>query len=336
MAKVESPAPVAPPVAPTPAAANDRKGAPTPATPTAPATVTADQVAALPLVTRNALNFVTFLPGVDTAGTHNQRASTVMGLPQSAISISIDGVNVTAQGAAPPATPSAPPPPSLPTATAATASVAQLSQSAIALSQPPPATPPPLVTRNALNFITFLPGAAAGATPVIVIADFASPDPSAPAAGGGGARGGGGGRGGGAVAGGSARAGSPSTTPMRWRVLASGEVDRSTTRGLTWEPVTIDPPRVTITAGAAPTALVCWLVGRAGIVLLTTDGLHFTRVTIPETTDLASVRATNARLATITTVDGRTFVTTDGGQTWRPGGGGSATQRQDFKIAGGG
>ena len=61
---------------------------------TVSATISADQIAALPLVTRNALNFVTFLPGVDTTSTHNQRSSTVMGLPSSAISISIDGVNV--------------------------------------------------------------------------------------------------------------------------------------------------------------------------------------------------------------------------------------------------
>ena len=55
-------------------------------------TMTVDQIAGLPLVSRNALNFMVFLPGVETPGT--ARASTVNGLPQSVLSISIDGVNV--------------------------------------------------------------------------------------------------------------------------------------------------------------------------------------------------------------------------------------------------
>ena len=50
---------------------------------------------ALPLVARNALNFVVFLPGVDTSSTnHSQRSSTIMGLPQSTLSITVDGANV--------------------------------------------------------------------------------------------------------------------------------------------------------------------------------------------------------------------------------------------------
>ena len=54
-------------------------------------TVSTELITALPIVTRNALNFVTFLPNVETTGT--ARASTVMGLPQSAINISIDGIS---------------------------------------------------------------------------------------------------------------------------------------------------------------------------------------------------------------------------------------------------
>jgi hypothetical protein len=56
-------------------------------------TIDANQIKNLPLITKNALNFVTFLPGVDTGGTHSQRASTVAGLPQTALAITIDGVN---------------------------------------------------------------------------------------------------------------------------------------------------------------------------------------------------------------------------------------------------
>jgi len=44
-------------------------------------TVSADQMAGLPQVTKNALNYVTFLPGVNTGSSHVQRSSTVVGLP---------------------------------------------------------------------------------------------------------------------------------------------------------------------------------------------------------------------------------------------------------------
>jgi len=47
------------------------------------ATINADQINNLPLVTKNALNFVTFLPGVNAGAGHSQRASTMLGLPQS-------------------------------------------------------------------------------------------------------------------------------------------------------------------------------------------------------------------------------------------------------------
>src|SRR5262245_3096701 len=53
-------------------------------------TITAEQITNLPVVSRNALNFVVFLPNVQTAGT--ARASTIAGLPSNAINISIDGV----------------------------------------------------------------------------------------------------------------------------------------------------------------------------------------------------------------------------------------------------
>jgi hypothetical protein len=102
---------------------------------------------------------------------------------------------------------------------------------------------------------------------------------------------------------------------IRWRIGARGFVQVSRDRGTSWEPlasgVTTD-----LTAGAAPSPFVCWLVGRAGTVLLTTDARTWQRVTFPEPVDLASVRATDARQATVTAGDGRTFTTTDGGRTW--------------------
>ena len=58
-------------------------------------TLRVDQISTLPMITRNGLNLVVLLPGVDTsAANHSQRSSTVSGLPQSALSITVDGANV--------------------------------------------------------------------------------------------------------------------------------------------------------------------------------------------------------------------------------------------------
>ena len=54
-------------------------------------TLTADQINRMPVATRNLINAVTFLPGVNTATTN--RNSTVNGLPESMIAISFDGVS---------------------------------------------------------------------------------------------------------------------------------------------------------------------------------------------------------------------------------------------------
>ena len=77
------------------------------------------------------------------------------------------------------------------------------------------------------------------------------------------------------------------------------------------------PSGVEITSTSSPTPGVTWLVGRAGVVLLTIDGRNVTRLRFPETTDLTAVTATDARIAMVTTSDGRIFRTDDGGQTWR-------------------
>jgi hypothetical protein len=54
-------------------------------------TLTLRQVANLPLATRNAMDFLVFLPGVTTTG--NARNSTVAGVPGAAVNVTIDGVN---------------------------------------------------------------------------------------------------------------------------------------------------------------------------------------------------------------------------------------------------
>jgi hypothetical protein len=105
-------------------------------------------------------------------------------------------------------------------------------------------------------------------------------------------------------------------TASRWRVLASGEVQRSATSDGPWQAVAIDPA-VHITTGAAPLPSVCWLIGRGGVVLRTSDAQHFARVPFPEAVDLVLIRAPNGASATVTAADGRMWTTTDEGKTWR-------------------
>jgi hypothetical protein len=123
----------------------------------------------------------------------------------------------------------------------------------------------------------------------------------------------------GAAARGGGRAGGVAQPPVpatRWRILPSGSVERSLTGGTSWEQVAAYAPG-DVTGGMAPSATVCWLIGRDGVVLRSVDGLRFERVSFPDTADLASIRATDALRATVTTIDGRVFNTTDGGATWR-------------------
>jgi hypothetical protein len=106
-----------------------------------------------------------------------------------------------------------------------------------------------------------------------------------------------------------------SNPASRWRIVPGGGVQRSADGGATWQTESTGVSE-TLTAGSSPSPSVCWLVGPNGIVLLSTDGRSWTRLTFPESTPLASVRATDELTATVTTADGRQFVTEDGGKTW--------------------
>ena len=59
---------------------------------TVSATLTTTQISKTPLSTRNTMDFVAMLPGVNTTGA--VRNSSIMGLPGSALNITIDGLNV--------------------------------------------------------------------------------------------------------------------------------------------------------------------------------------------------------------------------------------------------
>lgn len=60
-------------------------------TATVAATLNSDEITRMPTPTRNALNAVAFLPGINAAGTN--RDSTINGLPESFVSITLDGVS---------------------------------------------------------------------------------------------------------------------------------------------------------------------------------------------------------------------------------------------------
>lgn len=198
----------------------------------------------------------------------------------------------------------------------------------------PPATPPPSPAApppSAAQQQQLTPPASqqAQAAPVIPLPPVAeavtitSEAPSKPAAGRGGGAGGG-------VAGGRVAFGAISDirspqSDYRWRIVPPAGIQRSVDGGVTWSVVDPVPAKdaaaqrsseIVLTSGASPSRDVCWIVGRAGVVLLTTDGATWQRRPIPDAADLAAVRAVDARSATVTTTDGRQFVTADGGVTW--------------------
>jgi photosystem II stability/assembly factor-like uncharacterized protein len=69
-------------------------------------------------------------------------------------------------------------------------------------------------------------------------------------------------------------------------------------------------------AGSAPTNTVCWVVGRHGTILLTTDGTQWRQIKSPITADLVKVLAMSAVVADIVAADGSRISTFDGGKYW--------------------
>ena len=105
-------------------------------------------------------------------------------------------------------------------------------------------------------------------------------------------------------------------TAIRWRIVDAGrKIERTINSGAEWQAATLSPIGVVV-SGMSPAPSVCWIVGRAGAIYVTTDGLRFVRVMFPESIDLVSVTATDDRHATVMSADGRSFRTDDGGVTW--------------------
>lgn len=104
-----------------------------------------------------------------------------------------------------------------------------------------------------------------------------------------------------------------------WRVWPRGKIEYSFDNSRTWQTqksgVTAD-----LTGGSAPTGKVCWIVGKAGTILLTTDrGKHWKQLSSPIKSNIEGVFAQDAKRASIWTPSHKqSFETNDGGVTWTP------------------
>jgi hypothetical protein len=103
---------------------------------------------------------------------------------------------------------------------------------------------------------------------------------------------------------------------VQYRVVEVGVVERSDDGGASWQDQRV-MANTEILAGAAPSVNVCWLVGRGGIVLMTTDGKNWKKIPSAADVDLVAVTAADATFATVVTADGRKFATQNGGTTWQ-------------------
>jgi hypothetical protein len=110
-----------------------------------------------------------------------------------------------------------------------------------------------------------------------------------------------------------------SGTNSSWRTGPAGLIEFSADQGKTWTRQ-VSGVLTDLLTGTAPSASTCWIVGRAGTVLLTTDrGAHWKVVKIPFTEDLGGVHASDAMHATIwNSRNTQYFQTSDGGQRWQP------------------
>ena len=106
-----------------------------------------------------------------------------------------------------------------------------------------------------------------------------------------------------------------SNPATRFKLLPGGGVQRSADGGATWR-TEVTGATATLTTGASPSPSVCWLIGPAGTVILSTDGRSWRRLAFPEAVDLIAITASDGEAATVSTLDGRSFATEDGGQTW--------------------
>jgi hypothetical protein len=115
---------------------------------------------------------------------------------------------------------------------------------------------------------------------------------------------------------------SPSGTIL-WRVGVGGRIERSTDSGSNWT-LQQSPLQEDWLAGGASSDTVAWLVGRNGAIARTADGEHWEKVSPPlaiggasgKMPDWTGIVVRSAQDATVTTAEGRRYVTQDGGKIW--------------------
>ena len=101
-----------------------------------------------------------------------------------------------------------------------------------------------------------------------------------------------------------------------WRVGPAGTIARSHDAGRTWQ-AQVSNVAADLLAGSAPSETVCWVVGRAGIILRTTDGEQWEKIPSPAPVDWIGVKARDALNATVVAASQQRYVTKDGGKRWR-------------------
>jgi hypothetical protein len=110
---------------------------------------------------------------------------------------------------------------------------------------------------------------------------------------------------------------------IEWRFGSGGRIERSMDAGRTWAQQK-SPVQAELLSGSAPSETVCWLVGRGGAIVRTTDGVNWEVVPSPaeaeqdgQPPDWTFVEGRDALYAVIRTENGRRFYTSDGGKTWQ-------------------
>ena len=104
---------------------------------------------------------------------------------------------------------------------------------------------------------------------------------------------------------------------VKYRLAGGGFVERSADGGATWNGQMVSP-NARLIAGSAPSAKVCWIVGRDAAITLTKNGTDWQQVDPPVVTDFVAVTAKNDSTATVTTLGGKKYITTDRGKKWKP------------------
>jgi hypothetical protein len=104
---------------------------------------------------------------------------------------------------------------------------------------------------------------------------------------------------------------------VTWRLLPAGIIEQSTNQGAI---TTLQKTGVVadLLVGSAVSNKVCWVAGRTGTILRTTDGgTRWRQVSSPTTEDIVNIFAIDDRQATIITAT-QLYSTVNAGKTWTP------------------